>query len=101
MPTARSRGAAAAYHGLFYAGGECKDQATRTAFNENEAYDPKTDRWTKMPPLPEGWHAFGAAHRRRCRRIMARFAAPPYVSSKTHCGLSRPILAVMHNTGPV
>jgi N-acetylneuraminic acid mutarotase len=65
MPTARSSGAAAVYRDLlFYAGGECKDQATRAAFNENEAYDPKTDRWKKMQPLPEGWHAFGAASAR-------------------------------------
>jgi N-acetylneuraminic acid mutarotase len=62
LPTARSSGAAAAYRGLlFYAGGECKDQKMHTAFNENEAYDPKTNSWTKMAPMPEGWHAFGAA----------------------------------------
>jgi N-acetylneuraminic acid mutarotase len=61
-PTARSGGAAAIYRGMFFAiGGECKDQKTRTAFNENEAYDPKTDSWIKMMPMPEGWHALGAA----------------------------------------
>ena len=62
MPTARSGGAATAYRGLLFdLGGECKNQATRTAFNENEAYDPKTDSWTKYNSLREGQHAFGAA----------------------------------------
>ncbi len=61
MPTARSGGSAAVYRGrLFALGGECKAQATRTAFNENEAYDPKTNDWTKMNSLREQQHALGA-----------------------------------------
>jgi hypothetical protein len=47
------------YHGLIlYAGGECKGGET---FSENEAYDPKTNRWLTLAPLPSGRHAFGAA----------------------------------------
>ena len=58
--TARSSGAAAYYHGLIlYAGGECKDGKT---FSENEAYDPKTNRWLALEAFsPPGRHAFGAA----------------------------------------
>ena len=40
MPTARSSGAAAVYRGLIiYAGGECKDNDKRLAFNDNEAFN--------------------------------------------------------------
>jgi N-acetylneuraminic acid mutarotase len=61
MPTARSGGSAAVFRGrLFDLGGECKVQATRTAFNENEEYDPKTDTWTKLNSLREPQHALGA-----------------------------------------
>jgi N-acetylneuraminic acid mutarotase len=62
MPTARSSGAAVLYHGLtLYAGGECKNPATRATFDENEAYDTKSDRWLTLAPLPTGLHAFVAA----------------------------------------
>jgi N-acetylneuraminic acid mutarotase len=60
-PTARSSSAAALYKGLIVVdGGECNHG---NAFTENEAYDPKTDSWTKLIPLPPpgGRHAFGAA----------------------------------------
>jgi len=57
--TARSSGAAVYYRGLIlYAGGECNNGKT---FSENEAYDPKTDRWVELAQLPAGRHAFGAA----------------------------------------
>jgi N-acetylneuraminic acid mutarotase len=59
--TPRSAGVSFAQGGrLIFAGGECKDPATSTTFNEAEAYDPGTNRWTALPPLPEGRHA-GAA----------------------------------------
>jgi N-acetylneuraminic acid mutarotase len=59
LPTSRSSGAAAYYHGLIlYAGGECKGGNT---FSENEGYDPKTNRWLTLAPLPMGRHAFAAA----------------------------------------
>lgn len=28
-------------------------------FPENEAYDPNTDRWTSLAPMPHGRHGFG------------------------------------------
>ena len=68
MPTARSSGASAYLQGLLiYAGGECKklDPTSKLGggdtFDETEAYDPKTDRWIALIPLPSGRHAFGAA----------------------------------------
>lgn len=61
MPTARSSGAYTVYRGLIlYAGGECKNAATHETFDENEAYDPSTDRWRTLATLPVGLHAFSA-----------------------------------------
>jgi|HubBroStandDraft_6_1064221.scaffolds.fasta_scaffold215570_2 N-acetylneuraminic acid mutarotase len=63
--TARSSGAAVLYHGfILYVGGECKRRNSDgggEAFSENEAYDPKTDRWQTLSPVPGGRHGFGAA----------------------------------------
>ncbi|MEA2905987.1 MAG: hypothetical protein QOI12_3374 [Alphaproteobacteria bacterium] len=63
MPTPRSSSAYAQYRGLlFFAGGECKTtNAGRTSFDENEAYDPKTNTWRKLAALPSGRHGFAAA----------------------------------------
>ena len=68
MPNARSSGAVAYYQGLLlYAGGECKklDPTSKfgggETFDENEAYDPNSDRWLTLVPLPAGRHAYGAA----------------------------------------
>jgi N-acetylneuraminic acid mutarotase len=59
--TPRSAGVSFAQNGrIVYAGGECKDVQTGTTFNEAEVYDPATNTWTALPPLPEGRHA-GAA----------------------------------------
>ncbi|MBV8670531.1 MAG: galactose oxidase, partial [Candidatus Eremiobacteraeota bacterium] len=30
-------------------------------FTQNEAYDPSTDQWTTLAPLPEGRHGTGAS----------------------------------------
>ncbi len=49
---------AAERRSTIYAGGECKGGNT---FSENEGYDPKTNRWLTLAPLPMGRHAFGAA----------------------------------------
>jgi N-acetylneuraminic acid mutarotase len=46
---------------IVYAGGECKDPQGSVTFTEVEAYDPRTDRWTVLPPLQPGRHAAGAA----------------------------------------
>jgi N-acetylneuraminic acid mutarotase len=63
MPTGRSSGAYAQYRGLlFFMGGECKTTpAGRITFDENEAYDPKTNAWHRLVPLPTGRHGFAAA----------------------------------------
>ena len=65
LPTARSNGAAIYYHGLIlYAGGECKKPNPKgggDTFSENEAYDPKTNKWLTLAPLPAGHQGFGAA----------------------------------------
>jgi N-acetylneuraminic acid mutarotase len=63
MPTARSSSAYAEYRGLLiFAGGECKINGTsRTSFDENEAYDPKSNSWRKLAVLPSARHGFAAA----------------------------------------
>lgn len=65
VPTARSNGAAVYYHGLIlYVGGECKKPDPKgggDTFPENEAYDPKTNQWLMLAPLPAGRQGFGAA----------------------------------------
>jgi N-acetylneuraminic acid mutarotase len=62
MPTKRSAVAAIVYRGrIVVFGGECKAPATGTTFDENEAYDPKTDRWTSLAKPETGRHAAGAA----------------------------------------
>jgi N-acetylneuraminic acid mutarotase len=53
LPTARSGGATVYYRGLIlYVGGECKRPNIGEGFTENEAYDPKTDKWQTLTPLP-------------------------------------------------
>jgi N-acetylneuraminic acid mutarotase len=62
MPTKRSAGAIMLYKGrILYVGGECKNPQTRATFDENEAYDPKTNTWTKLASHPTGAHAGGWA----------------------------------------
>jgi len=63
MPTALSSGAYAQYHGLlFMAGGECKTKdGVRATFDDNEAYDPKTNTWRRLAALPSARHGFAAA----------------------------------------
>ena len=60
LPTPRSSTAVTLYKGLILvAGGECNNGKT---FVENEAYDPKTDRWQGLAPMmPAGRHGFRAA----------------------------------------
>ncbi|MBC7578983.1 MAG: hypothetical protein H7312_16735 [Tardiphaga sp.] len=65
LPRQRSAGAYTVLNGLIlYAGGECKPGGrpnTANAFDEVTAYDPKSDTWIQLPPLPRARHAFGAA----------------------------------------
>jgi len=64
LPTARSGGAIVYYRGLIlYVGGECKRPnpgGGGEGFAENEAYDPKTDEWITLAPIPEVRNGFGA-----------------------------------------
>ncbi|HTK34067.1 MAG TPA: kelch repeat-containing protein, partial [Caulobacteraceae bacterium] len=58
MPTARSGAAGTVYKGMILVtGGECDNKHT---FTQNEAYDPKTDRWMTLAS-PGGSHGAGAA----------------------------------------
>jgi N-acetylneuraminic acid mutarotase len=81
MPTALSSSAYAQYRGLlFMAGGECKTtDGKRTTFDDNDAYDPKTNTWRKLKALPSGRHGFAAA---------AVGNALYYLGGSTQCGSS-------------
>jgi hypothetical protein len=46
------------YHGRILAIGGERGGGT---FTNNEAYDPRTNRWETLAPLPEGRHGTGAA----------------------------------------
>ena len=65
LPRPRSAGAFTVLNGLIiYAGGECKPGGqpfTPNVFDDVSAYDPTTDTWTALTPLPQARHAFGAA----------------------------------------
>jgi N-acetylneuraminic acid mutarotase len=53
MPTARSAMAAGTYDGKIYvAGGEVQTSSMLGAFRAFEAYDPATDSWSVLPPMP-------------------------------------------------
>jgi hypothetical protein len=57
MPTARSATAVVWYRGMILVdGGECDHAHT---FVQNEAYDPKADRWVELQAIV-GRHGFGA-----------------------------------------
>jgi N-acetylneuraminic acid mutarotase len=63
MPVALSSSAYGEYRGLlFMAGGECNmANGARKTFDDNLAYDPKTNAWRKLAALPSGRHGFAAA----------------------------------------
>jgi N-acetylneuraminic acid mutarotase len=57
MPTARSALAAGVYDGRIYvAGGEFQDPHMMATFKVVEAYDPASDSWVEMPPMPVSRH---------------------------------------------
>jgi len=62
LPTPRS-GSAAAVLGdrIVVMGGEMDPESASGTFEENEAYDPASDSWTNLAPLPTPRHGFGAA----------------------------------------
>lgn len=65
LPRPRSAGAYTVLKGrIIYAGGECKPGGapfSPNAYDDVTAYDPKTDSWSTLTPLPKARHAFGAA----------------------------------------
>jgi N-acetylneuraminic acid mutarotase len=62
MPTPRSGGGDATYKGKIYcAGGELTTRQFSAAFRALEAYDPATNTWTVMPPMPVAKHGQGTA----------------------------------------
>jgi len=82
MPTPRSSGAAAYYHGLIlYYGGECKDAKARVAFDEFDAYDPKTDSWKALAKAPSALHAQAGA-------VVGDTAY--FIGGSSSCGSDRP-----------
>jgi N-acetylneuraminic acid mutarotase len=57
MPTARSAIGAGVYDGRIYvAGGEYQDPRMMATFRAVEAYDPATNTWSEMPPMPVSRH---------------------------------------------
>jgi N-acetylneuraminic acid mutarotase len=57
MPIARSAIGAAVYRGRIYvAGGEYQDPHMMATFRALEAYDPASNTWTEMPPMPVSRH---------------------------------------------
>ncbi|MFY9531322.1 MAG: kelch repeat-containing protein [Candidatus Acidiferrales bacterium] len=57
MPTTRSALAAGVYGARIYvAGGEFQDPNMMATFRAVEAYDPASNTWTTMPPLPVSRH---------------------------------------------
>lgn len=62
MPTSRAGHAAAVVDGVAYVlGGEGNPNHPSQVFDENEAYDPRVDRWTSLPAIPTRRHGTGAA----------------------------------------
>ena len=62
MPTGRSGVAAAALGSCIYVfGGEGNAADPNGIFHEVEAYDPRTDAWTRLPPMAVGRHGIYAA----------------------------------------
>ncbi len=57
MPIARSALGAGVYRGRIYvAGGEYQDPHMMATFRALEAYDPVSNTWTEMPPMPVSRH---------------------------------------------
>ena len=62
MPTSRGGTAGAVLDGRLYVfGGEGNRAATSGVFAEVESYDPATDSWQSLPPMPVPRHGTGAA----------------------------------------
>jgi N-acetylneuraminic acid mutarotase len=62
LPAPRSEGGVAPYRGLIlYFGGDCNDPQAPAAFDDLQAFDPKTDSWKALANAPIGLHGPGTA----------------------------------------
>jgi N-acetylneuraminic acid mutarotase len=62
MPTGRSGHAAAVVRGCLYAfGGEGNSSRPDGVFPQSEVYDPRTNAWESLPPMPTPRHGIAAA----------------------------------------
>jgi N-acetylneuraminic acid mutarotase len=62
MAQARSAAAGAAYNGrLYITGGEYQDPGTMATYRSLEAYDPATNTWQTLPPMPVSRHGLAGA----------------------------------------
>ncbi len=86
LPVTRSGGAAVSYKGLIlYYGGECLNFPSRIAYDEFDAYDLKTDRWSPLAKAPATMHAQAGA-------VVGDTAY--FLGGSTSCGSDKPSLAV-------
>ncbi len=62
LPTPRSAGAAVVLDGrIVYAGGECRPGSETETFDDVTIYNPRTNRWSTVAPMPLGGrHGIGA-----------------------------------------
>ena len=62
MPTPRSGQGWTTYNGHIYvAGGEGRDYHMEAVYRDVEAFDPATNEWEKLPPMPTAWHGVNVA----------------------------------------
>lgn len=62
VPTGRSGVAVLAHRGYVYAfGGEEMGPAAERTFDDAERFDPRANRWERLPPMPTARHGLGAA----------------------------------------
>jgi N-acetylneuraminic acid mutarotase len=61
MPQAQGGLAAATHEGKLYAFGGEQFVPNSKVFPEAWVYDPRTDRWSALPPMPTPRHGHGAA----------------------------------------
>jgi len=86
LPVTRSGGSAVFYHGLIlYYGGECPNLPSRIAYDQFDAYDLKTDRWSPLAKAPAALHAQAGA-------VVGDTAY--FLGGSTSCGSDKPSLAV-------
>jgi N-acetylneuraminic acid mutarotase len=86
LPRARGAGGAAVLNGQIHlVGGADSRPNERTSISWHEAYDPKTDRWTGLQPLPGARDHLGiAAYQGRLYVAGGRFNAPAFNTGLHH-----------------